>query len=49
MGYGSENTANGLGKFKNVWVTRGYGLYLAWVMRSSTVVTVRTVTKQGVY
>ena len=38
MGYGSKNTANELGKPQNVWVIRGYGLYLAWVIRGSTVV-----------
>ena len=37
MDYGSKNTANELRKPKNVWVMRGYGLYLVWVIRGSTV------------
>ena len=37
MDYGSKNTANELGKPKNVWVMRGYGLYLVWVIRGLTV------------
>ena len=37
MGYSHEIPANQLGRSKNVWVSREYGLYLVWVRRESTV------------
>ena len=39
MGYGYKIPANQLGKWKNLWVSREYGLYLVCVRRELTVVT----------
>jgi hypothetical protein len=38
MGYGYEITANQVGKSKNLWPIREYGVYLVYVRRESTVV-----------
>ena len=37
MGYGCKFPANELGKSKNLWVVREYGLYGVWVTRELTV------------
>ena len=37
MGYGYKIPANQLGKWKNLWVSREYGLYLVCVRRELTV------------
>ncbi|KIK91316.1 hypothetical protein PAXRUDRAFT_798036 [Paxillus rubicundulus Ve08.2h10] len=37
MGYVGKIPANRLGRFKNLWVMKEYGLSWVWVMRESTV------------